>query len=78
MAVPLMKVMIIRSINTFVINIDNFKESTFNKCDSEVLSIGSINRPVVVSIAIMSSISFQIEDLSVEGSDSPKISINFV
>ena len=43
-----------------------------------MLSIGAIYGPVVVSVAVMAGVSFQVEDLSVEGSDSPEISMDLV
>ncbi len=61
-----------------VVGIDNFEEWSLNRDDSEVLRVGAIYGPVVVSVAVMTLVSFQVKDLSLESCDSRKLSVDLL
>ncbi len=77
-AVPLVKILVVGGVYALVVGVNNFEESSIDGGDSEMLSVGAIYGPVVVSVAVVTSVSFQVEDLSVEGGDSPEVSVDLV
>ena len=78
MAVPLVDILVVGGVSAFSVGINYSEERSFDGDNSEMLSVCAIYGPVVVSIAVVASVSFQVEDLSVEGGDSPKVSVNLV
>ncbi len=77
-AVPLVNILVVGGGSALVVGVYNFEESSFDGGDSEMLSVGTIYGPVVVSVAVVASVSFQVEDLSVEGGDSPEVPVDLV
>ena len=77
-AVPLVKILVVGGVYALVVGVNNFEVSSIDWGDSEMLSVCAIYGPVVVSVAVVASVSFQVEDLSVEGGDSPEVSVDLV
>ena len=77
-ALMLPKDLVVGGFDALAVGVNDVEERSFHMGDSEVLSVCAIYGPVVVPVLVMSSVSFQVEDLSVEGGDSPEVSVDLV
>ncbi len=76
---PLVNIPVVGGVNALFIGINNIEEwFFFGRGEFEVLRFGFIYRRVLVPAAGSGQVSFQVKDLSVEGGDSPEVSVNLV